>query len=185
VSAFAQNGPKAAAARKEAAAKLQAYLRDLEKSKGQPDYSKPPASEYLKRIFDGDALAALPAPKADDFGWLPEWVDSVARTYAAMVMFGAKDLTDQTARRNMIDYQDNTFPAAAFTLRLNARAASTMPMYFNSLPPDERTQAREKIEQANRGLVQLATGMAGFIRIRLKLENVRLTAAALRDTATV
>jgi hypothetical protein len=58
--AFAADGPQAAAAAKEAAAKLQAYLRDLKKSKGQPDYSKLPASEYLKRIFDADALAALP-----------------------------------------------------------------------------------------------------------------------------
>jgi hypothetical protein len=63
--AFAADGPQAAAA-KEAAAKLQAYLRDLKKSKGQPDYSRPPASEYLKRIFDADTLAALPPPKAED-----------------------------------------------------------------------------------------------------------------------
>jgi len=33
--------------------------------------------------------------------------------------------------------------------------------------------------------VQMATGMAGFIGIRIKLANVRLTAAALRDTVTV
>jgi hypothetical protein len=49
--AFAADGPQAAAAAKEAAAKLQAYLRDLKKSKGQPDYSRPPASEYLKRFL--------------------------------------------------------------------------------------------------------------------------------------
>jgi len=61
---FAADGPQAAAAAKEAAAKLQAYLRNIEKSKGQPDYSKPPVAEYLKRIFAADALAALPAPKA-------------------------------------------------------------------------------------------------------------------------
>jgi hypothetical protein len=181
----AADGAQAAAAAKQAAAKMEAYLRDLEKSKGNPDYSKPPASEYLKRIFDADALAALPAAKADDFGWLPEWADTAARTYAAMITFGAKDPTDHPAGRNLVDYQDNTFPAAAFMLRMNARVVSTMPMYFNSLPPDERTQAREKIEQVTRGLVQLATGMAGFIGVRLKLENVRLTAAALRDTATV
>lgn len=59
---FAADGPQAAAAAKEAAANFDAYLRDVEKSKGKPDYSKAPASEYLKRIFDADALAALPAP---------------------------------------------------------------------------------------------------------------------------
>jgi hypothetical protein len=162
-------------------AKLQAYLRDLEKTKGQPDYSKPPASEYLKRIFAADALAALPAPKANDFGWLLDWVVSVNQTYVAMIMFGAKDLADENVGRNMIDYQDNTMPAAAFRLHLYGRIARTVP----SLPSDERKQKRETIERVNQGMVQLATGMAGFTRIRLKLENVRLTAAALRDTVTL
>jgi hypothetical protein len=179
--AFAADGAQAAAAAKEAAAKLQAYLRDLEKSKGQPEYSKPPASVHLKRIFDADALAAMPAPKADDVGWLLDWVVSVDQTYVAMIMFGAKDLTDETVGRNTIDHQDSTFPAAAFRLRLYERIARTVP----SLPPDKRKQDRETIEQVNRGLVQLATGMAGFLRIRVKLENVRLTAAALRDTVTI
>jgi hypothetical protein len=151
------------------------------KTKGQPDYSKPPASEYLKRIFAADALAALPAPKANDFGWLLDWVVSVNQTYVAMIMFGAKDLADENVGRNMIDYQDNTMPAAAFRLHLYGRIARTVP----SLPSDERKQKRETIERVNQGMVQLATGMAGFTRIRLKLENVRLTAAALRDTVTL
>src|SRR5262249_49044742 len=179
---FAADGAQAAAAAKEAAAKLKAFLGDLEKSKGQPNYSKPPASKYLKRIFDADTLAALPAPKADDFDWLLEWVASVDQAYSAMIMFGAKDLTNETAGRNMVDYQDSTLPAAAFKLRLSARIVSAMPIYWNSLPPNERKQAREEIEQSNRNLVQVATGMTGLIRIRLKLENVRLMAVALRDT---
>src|SRR5262249_58701501 len=82
--------------------------------KGKPDYSKPPASEYLKRIFDADALASLPAPKANDFSWLLEWVVSVDQTYVAMIMFGAKDLSNEIAGRNTVDYQDSTLPAAAF-----------------------------------------------------------------------
>src|SRR5262245_13910511 len=44
--------------------------------------------------------------------------------------------------------------------------------------------ANKNVKQVNRGLVQMATGMAGFMGIRLKLESVRLTAAALRDTVT-
>lgn len=182
---FAADGAQAAAAAKEAAGRFKAYLGDLEKSKGKPDYAKPPASAYLGRIFDAGALAALPAPKVDDFGWLLEWITSVDQTYIAMLMFGAKDPTDQPAGRNLVDYQDNTLPAAAFKLRLNAYAASAMPAYLSSLPPGERAQARGEIEQSNRGLVQMATGMAGFIGIRLKLENVRLTAKALRDTMSI
>jgi hypothetical protein len=178
---FAADGPQAAAAAKEAAARFKAYLGDLEKSKGTPDYAKPPASEYLKRIFDADALTALTAPKANDFGWLLDWVVSVDQTYVAMIIFGAKDLTDENVGRNTIDYQDYTLPALAFRLRLYERIARTVP----SLPSDERKQERETIDQVNRGLVQVATGMAGLIRIRLKLENVRVTAAALRDTVTV
>jgi hypothetical protein len=177
---FAADGPQAAAAAKEAAAKLQAYLSDLEKSKSRPDYARPPAAEYLKRIFAADALVALPAPKADDIGWLLEWVVSADQAYSAMLTFGAKDSSDQPAGRNLVDYQDHSMPAAAFRLRLYERIARTVP----SLPPDKRKQERETIEQVNRGLVQMATGMAGFIGIRLKLESVRLTAAALRDTVT-
>lgn len=183
-SVFAADGAQAAAAAKEAAGRLKAYLDDLEKSKGKPDYAKPPASEYLKRIFDADALAVLSAPKAGDFDWLFEWATSVAQTYVAMITFGAKDSGNQTAGRNLVDYQDNALPAAAFMLRLNAYAVSAMPTYLSSLPPIERTQARGEVEQRNQGLVQLATGMAGFIGIRVKLENVRLTAAALRDTVS-
>ena len=182
---FAADGAQAAAAAKEAAGRFKAYLGDLEKSKGKPDYAKPPASASLGRIFDAGALAALPAPKVDDFGWLLEWIASVDQTYIAMLMFGAKDPTDQPAGRNLVDYQDNTLPAAAFKLRLNAYAASAMPAYLSSLPPGERAQARGEIEQSNRGLVQMATGMAGFMGIRLKLENVRLTAKALRDTVSI
>src|SRR5262249_22618429 len=142
---LAADGAKAAAAARYAEAQLHVYL--CEKSKGRPDYSKPPASEYLKRIFDTDALATLPAPKADDFGWLLKWVDSAARTLAAMSMFIAKDQ----------DHQDITIPSVAFILRINARAVSTAPIYINSLPCDERKQARENAEQANRHLVWLAT----------------------------
>src|SRR5262245_23021040 len=58
------DGPQAAAPAQQPATKLQPYLVNIEKSKGQPDYSKPSAAEYLKRIFAADALAALPAPKA-------------------------------------------------------------------------------------------------------------------------
>jgi hypothetical protein len=179
VPALAQDGAKAAATAKEAAENMGAYLRDLEKSGHQPDYSKPPASEYLKLIFNADALAALASPKTEDVVWLADWTTPTAQTYQAMVMFGAKDPTDQTVGRNMIDYQSYIFPAAAFVLRLNARAVSTMVL----LPPDRR--ASEEIGQSNWGLVQMATGMVGLIRIHLKPENVRLTAAALRDTVSV
>src|SRR5262245_41865230 len=139
---FAADGRQAAAAAKETAANRQAYLRDLEKSKGQPEYSKPPAVEFLKRIFAADALAALPAPKADDIGWLLEWVVSADQAYIAMLMFGAKDSSDQPAGRNLVDYQDHTMPAAAFRLRLYERIARTVP----SLPPDKRKQERETSE---------------------------------------
>ena len=118
--------------------------------------------------------------EGDDFGWLLEWVASVDQTYIAMIMFGAKNSGIQTAGRNLVDYQDNTLPAAAFKLRLNAHAVSAMPIYLNSLPPGERAQARGEIEQSNRGLVQMATGMAGFIGIR---SNWRTCVSPLRRCA--
>ena len=36
----------------------------------RPDYSKPPASELLGRIFDTPVLVALPEPQAGDVSWL-------------------------------------------------------------------------------------------------------------------
>ena len=124
---FAADGAQAAAAAKEAAAKLQAYLRDLEKSKGQPDYSKPPASEYLKRIFDADALAALAPPKAEDLAWLFDWTEAVGHTFPAMVMFGAEDQSDAGWRvalaRNMRRNHDSFINAMGAGLRLCARTA--------------------------------------------------------------
>jgi len=152
---FAADGAQAAAAAKQAATKMEAYLHDIEKSQGQPDYSKPPVSEYFKAVFNADALAALSAPKAENLGWLLEWVVSSNQTYKAMIMFGTKDLTDlQAIGRNVLQHQEKIVPAMAFVLRLTARTTSTAPIYFNSLPPDQRTEARkEGIQKTNRGLI--------------------------------
>ncbi len=188
--ALAQNGPKAAAAAKEAAENMQAYLRDLEKSGGQPDYSKPPTSEYFKRIFDADAIAALPAPQANDFDWLFEWFDSAGQTYQAMSAFGAKDQTiaelKQAVTRNIQQSADSIWTAHAFELRLYPRAVITATLYFNSLPPDQNSDARKAaLKTMKAALIQLVAKTARVCTTDLKPKNLRLLAAALRDTVPV
>jgi hypothetical protein len=120
-------------------------ISDIEKSKGQPDYSRPPASEYLKRIFDADTLAALPPPKAEDLAWLFDWTEAVGHTFPAMVMFGAEDQSDAGWRvalaRNMRRNHDSFINAIASGLRLCARTANTAALFINSMPADKRTNA--------------------------------------------
>jgi hypothetical protein len=186
---FAADGAQAAAAAKEAAAKLQAYLRDLEKSKGQPDYSKPPASEYLKRIFDADTLAALPPPKAEDLVWLFDWTEAVGHTFPAMVMFGAEDQSDAGWRvalaRNMRRNHDSFINAMASGLRLCARTANAEASFINSMPPDKRTNAIQTAQkEINLELMNWVMTTTMFVS-DVKPENSRLLAAALRDTVPV
>ena len=171
---FAADGAQAAAAAKEVAANFKAYLRDLEKSKALPDYSKPPASEYLKRIFDADALAALPAPKPDDIGWLFHWVESANVSYKALTMFGLEKGGDiiQAAARNMSRYENEITAATAFVLRLGARTASTAEIRFNSLPSEQRNEVRrDGLEKTRRGLVQTAFGTSMTMSSGLKPQN--------------
>jgi hypothetical protein len=186
---FAADGPQAAAAAKEAAAKLQAYLRDLKKSKGQPDYSKPPASEYLNRIFDADTLADLPPPKAEDLAWLFDWIEAVGHTFPAMVMFGAKDQSDAGWRvalaRNMPRNHDTFINAMASGLRLCARTANTEALFINSMAPDKRTNAIQTAQkEINLELMNWVMTTTMFVS-DVKPENSRLLAAALRDTVPV
>jgi len=151
--AFAADGAQAAAAAKEAAANFDTYLRDVEKSKGKPDYSKPPASEYLKRIFDADALAALPAPKPEDLAWLFDWIEAVGHTFPAMVMFGAEDQSDAGWRvalaRNLPRNHDSFINAMAAGLRLCARTANTVALFINSIPPDKRTNGIQTVQKGS------------------------------------
>jgi hypothetical protein len=189
-SALAQDGPKAAAAAKEAAANMQAYLRDLEKSKGQPDYSKPPVSEYIKRIFNADTLSALPAPKAEDFDWVGEWFESVNQSYGAIALFNVKDRTTAEGRqaviRNLEQYEDTIWTAYAFQLRLMARVGRTTSLNLDSLPPDQRSDAsKAELDRFNSVLVQAAIGTARTLTTDLKPKNLRLLATALHDTVTV
>jgi hypothetical protein len=88
---------------------------------------------------------------------------------------------------------------------VNARLASTAPLYIDSLPPNQpnqRTETRKKgLRQINRMLMQMATGAAMMITPPVEMQiatgtammingplnpqNRRLLAATLRDTVPV
>jgi hypothetical protein len=187
---FAQEGSKAATAAKEAAVNMQAYLHDLEKSGGQPDYSKPPASEYFKRIFDTDTLAALPALKAEDLGWMKIWMDNASQIHKAMVLFGAKnqDIVEEmkATARNLSQNDKFILSAEAFTLRLEARGTSLVLITFNEMPPNQHTDADWTVlKKITLNFMVRVINNLSMMTDHQKPENLHVLVAALRDTVTV
>jgi hypothetical protein len=187
--ALAQDGPRSAANAKEAERALQLYLDGVSKSGGRPDYTKPPASDLMHRVFDLDQLAALPAPKSGDVPWLLDWSDAANRTNKLILLFGVKpgpDLDQAAVLRNLTEYEDQYAAAMNFIVRLYAREATAMLLFWDELAPDQRTPVREAgLQQARRGAAQLITGIIVSVAQGMKLENARLMTAAMRDTRAV
>jgi hypothetical protein len=168
------------------AASLSPRSRKIERPAG---LLKAPASEFLKRIFDADTLAALPPPKADDLAWLFDWTEAVGHTFPAMVMFGAEDQSDAGWRvalaRNMRRNHDSFINAMASGLRLCARTANTAALFINSMPADKRTNAIQTVQkEINLELMNWVMTTTMFVS-DVKPENSHLLAAALRDTVPV
>jgi hypothetical protein len=185
--AFASDGPQSAAAAKASAAALVAYVETAAKNGERPDYKKEPAAGHLKRIFDFDALAALPPEKAGDIEWLLDWGDSANTSYKTLVMRdGAiRDGGVQAAVRNFIDHEDEISHGLAFTLRLQSRMARTGPLFMESLPPEQRTDIRKRgFQGVTRNLVGSVLNTSGtLVSMQLKPGNAAVIAASLRDTA--
>src|SRR5713101_9036926 len=78
--ALGQDGPRYAASARDAAQALQLHLDEVLKSGGRPDYTTLPVSHLFRRVFDLEALAALPPPKPSDMAWMLDWGDAANRT---------------------------------------------------------------------------------------------------------
>jgi hypothetical protein len=182
------DGPQAAAAATAAVEELTRYNDDVAKTNDRPAFAKPPASEFLARILDAQALASLPAPEAEDMPWLVKWSDAMNKVNHILIFAGAQSSSEADQRaaieRNMNDYEDVLFPAWAFMARMQDRLILTADLFMTSLPDDQRTPVRQRgLAQIRDGHIQFVQGGLTTIAAGVKPENAHLLTVALRETA--
>jgi hypothetical protein len=188
--ALAQDGARDAAAAREAAQAFRVYVEAVTKKGERPDLTRPEIAALLGRVFDLDALNALPPAQPSDLSWLLDWMDAANATNKLFTRYGSKpgpqpDLA--AIERNMIEYEDQYAAAMNFMIRGWAREAVSSKLFMASLAPEQRTRVREE------GLAGARSSTAGFILAAIcsviesggKPANARLVAAAIRDTREV
>jgi hypothetical protein len=188
--ALAQDGARDAAAAREAAQAFRVYVEGVTKSGGRPDLTRPEVAALLDRVFDLDALNALPPAQAGDLDWLSDWKQAANTVAKLFTRYGSKpgpqpDLA--ALQRNMTEYEDQFAAAMNFMIRGMAREAVSAIMFKAALKPEERTRVREE------GLARMRSSTVEFILAAIcsvvqsggKPDNARLVAAAIRDTREV
>jgi hypothetical protein len=187
--AHSQDGPSDAATAQNAAQALGIYLDGVLKAGGEPNFIKPPAADLFRHIFDVAALKALPPAKADDIRWLLQWGAAVDQSYKRIILFGLRpgEPIDQLVmRRNMTEYEDQCATAMSFLIRFEARQATTLTLFLDRLPAEQRTRARAAgLQQARSGAAQTITGAITAMAEGMKPGNARLIAGALRDSRDI
>ena len=187
--AHCQDGPRDAATAQNAAQAFGIYLDGVLKSGGQPDFAKPPAVDLFGHIFDVAALKALPPAKADDIPWLLQWGAAVDQSYKRIILYGlqpGQPIDQLVMRRNMSEYQDQCAVAMGFLIRFEARQATTLTLFLDQLPAEQRTPTRAAgLQQARSGSAQTITGAITAMTQGMKPANARLIAATLRDTRDI
>ena len=184
--AYGQDGPSDAATAQNAAQAFGIYLDGVLKAGGEPDFTKPPAADLFRHIFDVAALNALPPAKADDISWLLQWGAAVDQSYKRIILYGlqpGQPIDQLVMRRNMSEYQDQCAMAMGFLIRFEARQATTLTLFLDQLPAEQRTPARAAgLQQARSGSAQTITGAITAMTQGMKPANARMIADALRDT---
>jgi len=188
--ALAQDGARDAAAAREAAQAFRVYVEGVTKQGGRPDLTRPDVAALLGRVFDLDALNALPPAQGSDISWLLDWMEAANATNKLFLLYGSKpgpqpDL--EAIQRNMTEYEDQYAAAMNFLIRGQAREAVASNMFMAGLAPEQRTRVREK------GLAGARSSTAEFILSTIcsvvlsggKPANARLVAAAISDTREV
>jgi hypothetical protein len=186
IAARAQDGPHDAATAQNAAQAFGLYLDGVLKSGGQPDFTKPPAADLFRHIFDVAALKALPPAKAGDISWLLQWGAAVDQSYRRIILYGlqpGQPVDQLVMRRNMSEYEDQCATALSFLIRFEARQATTLTLFLDQLPAEQRTPTRAAgLQQARSGSAQTISGAITAMTQGMKPANARLIAGALRDT---
>jgi hypothetical protein len=156
----------------------------------RPDPTRPEVAALLGRVFDLDALNALPPTQGSDIPWLLDWMEAANAANKLLLFYGAKpgpqpDLV--AIQRNMTEYEDQYAVTINFLIRGQAREAVSSNMFWAGLAPEERTRVREE------GLARMRSASAELILSAVcstmlsggKPANARLVAAAVRDTRDV
>jgi hypothetical protein len=184
--ALSQDGPSDAATAQNAAQAFGVYLDGVLKSGGEPNFTKPPAADLFRHIFDVAALKALPPAKAGDISWLLQWGAAVDQSYRRIILYGlqpGQPVDQLVMRRNMGEYEDQCAAALSFLLRFEARQATTLTLFLDQLPAEQRTPTRAAgLQQARSGSAQTISGAITAMTQGMKPANARLIAGALRDT---
>jgi len=187
--AHSQDGPSDAATAQNAAQAFGIYLDGILKAGGQPDFNEAPAADLFRHIFDVAALKALPPAKADDIRWLLQWGAAVDQSYKRIILYGlqpGQPIDQLVMRRNMSEYEDQCATAMSFLIRFEARQATTLTLFLDQLPAEQRTPTRAAgLQQARSGAAQTITGAITAMTQGMKPGNARLIAGALRDTRDV
>ena len=187
--AFSQDGPRDAVIAQNAAQAFGLYLDGVLKSGGEPNFTKPPADDLFRHIFDVAALNALPSAKADDIPWLLQWGAAVVESYKRIIFYGlqpGQPIDQLVMRRNMSEYEDQCAVAMSFLIRFEARQATTLTLFLDQLPTEQRTPTRAAgLQQARSGSAQTITGAITAMTQDMKPGNARLIAGALRDTRDI
>jgi hypothetical protein len=188
--ALAQDGAREVAAAAEAAQAFRVYVEEATKKGERPDLTRPEVAALLGRVFDLDALNALPPPRANDVLWLLDWMDAANATSKLFTRYGSKpgpqpDLT--AIQRNMTEYEDQYAAAMNFLIRGWAREAVSLNMFMAGLAPEKRTRIREEgLARARSASAELIlAAICSVIQSGGKPANARLVAAAIRDTREV
>jgi hypothetical protein len=188
--ALAQDGARDTAAAREAAQAFRVYVEGVTKKGGRPDLTRPEVAAQLGRVFDLDALNALPPVRGGDITWLLDWVEAANTTYKSFTRFGSKpgpqpDL--EALQRNMTEYEDQIAMAVNFLIRAQALEAVSTRMFMAGLAPEQRTRVREQgLAGARKSSAEfILSAVCAVIESGGKPANARLVAAAIRDTREV
>jgi hypothetical protein len=187
--ALAEAAPPPAAQAQKAAQALQRYVDGMTASGGWPDYTRPPASDLFRQVFDVDALEALPPPQPNDLPWLLEWSQTASTASKAILMHGIKPGPHPGVAafaQNVERYEDQYCAAADFLIRVGAREMTALALYVARLPPEQHTPVRAAgIVKAKAGAAEMIGGFLMSASGGVKPANARLVTAALRDTRDV
>jgi hypothetical protein len=188
--ALAQDGARDAAAAPEAAQAFRVYVEGVMKEDGRPDLTRPEVAALLGRVFDLDALNALPPAQANDIIWLLDWMDAANTTNKLLIRYSAIEgpQPDLVAiQRNMTKYEDQYAAAVNFLIRGFAREAVTSKLFMAGLAPAQRTRVREEgLARMRSAAAELISGaICSVIQSGGNPANARLVAAAIRDTREV
>jgi len=188
--AFAQDGARDAAVAREAAQAFRVYVDGVTKTGGRPDLTRPEVAALLDRVFDLDALNALPPAQGSDLPWLLDWMEAANAVNKLFTRYGSKpgpqpDLA--TIQRNMTEYEDQYAAAINFLIRGQAREAISAKMFWAGLAPEQRTRIREEgfAGARNSSAEFVLSAVCSAIMGSRKPDNARLVSAAVRDTREV